>query len=350
MKTTFIIGAGASKEVNLPTGDELKAKIAELLDIRFDFNQRVSGDNTIEQALRIWVSKNPNPGEDKSINPYLKEAWHIRDSLPLAISIDNFVDSQRGNEKLSVCAKMAIIVSILEAERESKLYFDQYNGENTIDSSSIQDTWYRPLFQILTENCTFSDLPERLKSVSFIIFNYDRCIEHFLFHAMRDYYRISDKDAADLINQIEIFHPYGSIGSLPFTGNESPISFGQEILANQLVDSIARIRTFTEGMNHESSNPDTIGDSVHSCSKSIFLGYAYHKLNMELLKESKLSEGNKCCMKKKCFGSAYEVSSPDRLFIESQINNLFHYGQNEVLLSNATCFGLFKEFGRSLSF
>lgn len=349
MKTTFIIGAGASKEVNLPTGDELKSKIAELLDIRFDFHQRVSGDCTIEQALRIWVSKHPDPGEDKTINPYLKEAWHIRDSLPLAISIDNFVDSQRGNEKLSVCAKMAIIISILEAERESSLFFDQYN-EKTIDFSSIQNTWYRPLFQTLTENCTVCDLPERLKSVSFIIFNYDRCLEHFLFHAIRDYYRISDTEASDLLNQIEIFHPYGSIGKLPFSGEENSISFGKEVSASELVDSIRRIRTFTEGMDYESPNAETFGDVIHSCSKPVFLGYAYHKLNMKLLKDGQLSEGNKYAMKKKCFGSAYEISTADRAFIENQIHDLFHYAENQILLSNTTCFGMFKEFGRSLSF
>jgi hypothetical protein len=31
MKTVFVIGAGASKEANLPTGSELKVQIANLL-------------------------------------------------------------------------------------------------------------------------------------------------------------------------------------------------------------------------------------------------------------------------------------------------------------------------------
>lgn len=348
MKTTFIIGAGASKEVNLPTGDELKSKIAELLDIRFDFNRLISGDYTIEQALRIYTSEQTE--EDKTINPYLREAWHIRNSLPLAISIDNFVDSQRGNDKLAVCAKMGIIVSILKAERESKLFFNQYNGESSIDLSRIQDTWYRPLFQMLTENCALSDLLERLKSVSFIVFNYDRCVEHFLFHAIRDYYRISDTDASELTKQIEIFHPYGSIGELPFSSKTNAISFGQEIRARDLVDAISRIRTFTEGMNDESANLSALGDCVHTCSKVVFLGYAYHKLNMKLLKECRLSEGSRYTIEKRCFGSAYAVSPADQVFIENQINDLFHYGQNQILLSNTTCSGIFNDYGRSLSY
>ena len=44
MKTVFIIGAGASTEVGLPVGDELKHKIAELLDIEIDFPQ-TKGDH-----------------------------------------------------------------------------------------------------------------------------------------------------------------------------------------------------------------------------------------------------------------------------------------------------------------
>ena len=214
MKTTFIIGAGASKEVGLPTGDKLKSKISDLLNIKFDFSQMISGDYTIEQALRIIASKEPK--SDKGINPFLDEAWHITDSLPLAISIDHLVDSQRRNDKLTICAKLGIIVSILGAEKESKLFVDHRNSQNALDFSSIQNTWYRPFFQILTENCTISDLPERLKSVSFIVFNYDRCLEQFLYHSIRRYYKLKDCDAADLVDQIEIYHPYGCIGSLPF--------------------------------------------------------------------------------------------------------------------------------------
>ena len=41
----IVIGAGASKEARLPTGVELRHKIAALLDIRFEFGSRkISGD------------------------------------------------------------------------------------------------------------------------------------------------------------------------------------------------------------------------------------------------------------------------------------------------------------------
>jgi len=51
-KTVYVVGAGASYEANLPTGNELKDRIAKLLDIRFEFDSQKSGDYEIQQALR----------------------------------------------------------------------------------------------------------------------------------------------------------------------------------------------------------------------------------------------------------------------------------------------------------
>ena len=51
-KITFVVGAGASNEVGLPTGRELTTKIAKMLDIKFsDFGEQHSGDKVICRAL-----------------------------------------------------------------------------------------------------------------------------------------------------------------------------------------------------------------------------------------------------------------------------------------------------------
>jgi len=54
--TVFIVGAGASKEVNIPTGYELKDVISQLLDIKYDtVDRQISGDHTIAYALQEHV-------------------------------------------------------------------------------------------------------------------------------------------------------------------------------------------------------------------------------------------------------------------------------------------------------
>lgn len=53
-KTLIVVGAGASKEVNLPTGYKLKHRISSILDIRFeDGNRQISGDHVVYDAIRL---------------------------------------------------------------------------------------------------------------------------------------------------------------------------------------------------------------------------------------------------------------------------------------------------------
>jgi len=344
-QTVFVIGAGASKEVNLPTGYELKQSISSLLDITFDYTQQKSGDPQIVSALRAIVKK-PD-GQRGDIKPYLHEAWHIRDALPLAISIDNFIDSQRGNEKISVCGKLAIVKSILVAERSSNLFFDKFGRNPGLNYTVLGKTWYLPFFQLLTENCEVNDLEERFKSISLIIFNYDRCIEHFLYNALQNYYRISENEAAELIKLIRIYHPYGSVGSLPWNISNGAVDFGAEFNVDQLLKLTQQIKTFTEGTDPESSDIMDIKEHTHTAKKIVFLGFAFHKLNMELIAPNK--SGKKKTITPRCFATTFGISESDKEVIEEQINQLYG-APTDVRMANLECGKFFTEFRRSLAF
>ena len=93
-KTVIVVGAGASQEAGLPTSVELKISIARDLDIRFKLFEQNSGDRTIAAALQSRF---------RDINPHLHACWKIRDALPQAISIDNFIESHRRDEKVGFC-------------------------------------------------------------------------------------------------------------------------------------------------------------------------------------------------------------------------------------------------------
>lgn len=337
----FVVGAGASKEAHLPTGNELKGIIAELLDMRFGHgNNLISGDSEIVEALRIHVRG--QSGND--INPYLYQAWHIRDALPQATSIDAFIDSQRGNEKISICGKLGIVQSILAAERESLLYFENTNANSTIDFSSLSDTWYRPFFQLLTENCTKDELESRFKSVTLIVFNYDRCIEHFLYYALQNYYRVSDIDAAKLIENIKIFHPYGVVGTLPWMKNGS-IPFGSDQTPGKLLELASSIKTYTEGTDPNSSEILDIRSSMSEANKLVFLGFAFHKLNLALLTPSSFNKNRYV----QCFATTLGISTSDQDVITKQIKDLYS-SFAELKTKERQCGPFFKEFWRSLSF
>jgi hypothetical protein len=109
----YVVGAGASKEANLPLGSELKASIANSLEISFRHGyEQTSGDRLIVEALRLV---------DRDINPYLHAGRHIAAAMPQSLSIDNFIDAHAGDKRIEVCGKLAIARAILAAEERSLL-------------------------------------------------------------------------------------------------------------------------------------------------------------------------------------------------------------------------------------
>ncbi len=280
--TIIVVGAGASKEANLPTGHELKQKIASVLDIRFDgMSRKISGDPVVYEALRETIRRdNPNDG---NINSYLEAAWIIRDAMPQAISIDQYIDAHQGNDKLKLCGKLAIVRAILDAERHSLLFDNTRDSNKSLDYQALEDTWLTAFMQLLTENCSVEQLKERLSLIKFIVFNYDRCIEHFLYHSLQNYYNIIPAQAAELVRDIKIYHPYGTVGKLPWDERSNAIGFGEEPYPGQLIDLADQIRTFTEGTDPTSSDIEAIRRGMAESQIIIFLGFAFHRLNLQLI-------------------------------------------------------------------
>ncbi len=360
MKTVCIIGAGASTEVGLPTGDGLKKQIASLLDIqppneRWKANPRyemVSGDKKIFEALnahekmqsgRPYVHPYASTRDDlQDIKPYLDAAWQIRDALPRASSIDQFIYQQQKNEKydeIVLCGKLAIVRSILMAEQASDLF--------------LEKKWYEEFFNWLTETCHREDLEERFKSIVLIIFNYDRCVEHFLYHALQIRYPISGDEAAGLVKQINIFHPYGSVGVLPWYGSiaDETMEYGADPNPNKLLALTNKIKTFTEETYPDSSDILAMQTHMHEARRLVFLGFAFHELNIQLLSCHKQSNRNKTGPAS--YATTLDVSESNKKMIKRQILGLYRDripGTHGVEMANLKCCDFFNEFKKSLAF
>ena len=246
-KTVIVVGAGASHEAGLPTSAELKRSIARDIDIKFRGLKQTSGDRIIAASLQFHFH---------DINPHLHACWKMRDALPQAMSIDHFIDSHQENENIELCGKLAIVRSILQAEQSSKLSLNRPNtyNDNTLNFIPLEDTWFNVFWQRISENCQAEGLEERLSLIVLIVFNYDRCIEHFLIHAIQNYYGMSADNAASLVNTMKIYHPYGKVGSLPWTNGAAQMEFGGEPSAQHLMRLAEQIKTFTEGTNPEASD------------------------------------------------------------------------------------------------
>jgi hypothetical protein len=353
-KTVFVIGAGASAEFELPTGNELKTEISNILKIdQDDFGGIQKCDNKLYSALEFHARE-----KRETLIRYIQASNLISKALPLAISIDHFINAHRNKEEIAFCGKLAITRSILQAEKRSLLYIDTNKTELKLTFEKLKKTWLQSFFQIITENCSLEDLKERFKSIKLVIFNYDRCVEHFLYYAIQNYYDVTKIQAAELINSLEIYHPYGSVGFLPWSRKTNLIKYGADINPRQLIQTATMIKTFTEGTDSISSEVDEIRCHIKDSQRIVFLGFAFHSLNMDLLNpriehldltDPRIVNRSTLAHSKKCFGTSHEISDSDKEIISSQLNTIFD-NRIDVKLINKTCYEFFDEFRRSLSF
>lgn len=347
-KTVFVVGAGASFEMGLPVGEKLKAQISHMLAVPpYEPYQapRVK-NNDIYDAIRIEASTWEQP-EPALVN-MIRAADDIANALPLTLSIDNYIHSHNGDKAVEICGKLAIVQAILAAEAGSSLY--KTSSQTRLDFSECSTSWLMPFMQYLSEDCSLPKLRERLTTVVFIVFNYDRCIEHFLIHAIMTVYKVQQSVAAEIVGDIEIYHPYGTVGRLPWATNflhdMEIVEFGETPGPHKLHKLTSGIKTFTEGTDNDSSEIIAIRLHMKAASRIVFLGFAYHRLNMRLLfgDEPKRITGGR-----HLFGTAYGMSNGDVQNVSNGLSRIFELVPIE-LRNDLTCFNLFREYSRTLNF
>jgi hypothetical protein len=272
-KTLFIVGAGASAEVDLPVGIKLAKAIASMLDVR-----RGGPDNKIgEMLLAQLYQKYPLPH-----NGYHRAAMLISDGVRLASSIDDFLDRHSGNEPVQRVGKAAIVKSILDAERGS-LLAKHPRSKTMLDQ--LETTWYMKLFRMLGYSVHVSNARQIFDNVAFIVFNYDRCLEYFLENALRQVYDMSHAEASAAVDDLHIIHPYGVVAGLSSSGG---VPFGGgDNFESDYASLSGGVKIFTEQI----AAADMMAQIHHQMlvsEKIVFLGFGYHEPNMTMLRPEKV--------------------------------------------------------------
>lgn len=339
-KLVFVIGAGASAEINLPVGETLKQQIRQALDLYFEYGSIKTGDHRIGEAMiRYMRDQGLNADEQKAL---IYAAWRIRDGLAESFSIDNFMDSHRADPNIILCGKLAIARCILTAEGGSTLFGagDQHEGRSKREM--LAKTWYNRLAKKLFENCTLAELPARLQLVAFVVFNYDRCLETYLVEAISSHYGATKQEAEALVNGLTIIHPYGTVGALPWQSREAPkVSFGHDPHADELIGIALSIKTFTEGLSEDSPDYRKLKRILGLAQRFVFLGFAFHRLNMRLL----FAPGDPHSVRHPAVGTAKNVSAHDASDICAELNAI---GGLELL--DCSCVELFDKRSRAITF
>jgi len=361
INTVFVIGAGASHEINLPLGNQLKKQIAELFtwDSReISIAAHQTPKKTVYQAIELFHTGRISRSSQRLIQGDNTLRW-VK-TLFLAESIDNFINNHRDNEDLVTCSKIGIIQAILQAERESEIYdyiTKRIFNNKSVEFKELEDSYYVALWKKLIEGCLYDELLERLKQITFIVFNYDRSFEYFFFNIIKEYYEIDEKEAAKAIKEMNIFHPYGQIGILDCL-SENGISYGFMPTPEKIFTLIPEIRTFTETVNLNDETYKKMYKFITEAERLIFLGFAYHAQNLQLLFQNGFSRNNMNHRERKypttrkpleIYGTCYGLSDVDRLYVIEKLKRITNNVEIKGFF-NGECRNFFHEYGLSLSF
>lgn len=107
---------------------------------------------------------------------------------------------------------------------------------------------------------SLSQKNEIFDNLTIINFNYDRCIEHYLFHVMQRLYPSKGEGhLTGLLNQkLKILHPYGLVGNLPWQSRTNFVQFGGGA-GNNLAALSNQIRTYNEEVDDKQKIADIRG-------------------------------------------------------------------------------------------
>jgi len=205
----FVVGAGASKDFGdaMPVGSELAYLISEVLTDEVDYVERIKPTILPPPRVRLVAPSPPSIFTQviKSLgdqSQLVDTARQILHGLHLKESIDDLLHEWRDDPTMIQMGKALIAQNMLEAESRSSLTA----GPGLFHSvASLSKSW---LGQI-TRYWRAEEIPRRqlntaLESVGFIVFNYDRCIEQFLWAELR-MQRLSADDAVKALQKLRLF-------------------------------------------------------------------------------------------------------------------------------------------------
>lgn len=140
------------------------------------------------------------------------------------------------------------------------------------------------MFITLTHAVQKNNIDMAFNNVSFINFNYDRCLEFYLKHALMGVFTCDENIADEAIRKINILHPYGQVGFLPgIGGGGTVLDFG-----GSEHDHYDALRVSDEIITYTETISDTtllakIRLTMEESEQIIFLGFGFHAQNMKLL-------------------------------------------------------------------
>jgi hypothetical protein len=243
MKIAFVLGAGASKPYNYPSGDELKGLLLAK-----------------DQGEYVFQKKLEELGYDTdSVSAFLNALFKAEYD-----TLDEFIAAHRASGDVPLMAKEAIALLISGSEDESIL-FGQGGAR-----------WYRLVVDFLRAN---PEMAHRDR-MAFLTFNYDRSLEHYLYDSLRH-----SGNAFQDIRWGDFFHGnfihiHGNLGFLPWqnrSGDKELITRGYgEVPTGPMLRSIAQRMSAP----YQTMSPGGLAPILSNADVVAIMGFGFHPQNL----------------------------------------------------------------------
>lgn len=273
-RTVYVLGAGASAEFGLPVGSGLRTMIVDLLKRDLPNLERLEeSDSPFAMACKSM---------DARRDDLLTAGEIIRAGIHFTNSIDDFLLANANRPVVLQVGRLAIAAAMLAAENQSgnHIALDGGSVDARAKALGLLDTWIGTLFRYLRGLRQASEAKGVFENISFIVFNYDRCLEQFLYWSFRDAFYLGHEEVLEILKDIKIVHVYGSLGDLPVFNSENGVSYAEQRV--DLVPIAARLRTYSEGAATEDIEHE-IAEIMDAAEQVVFLGYAFHQQGLDLL-------------------------------------------------------------------
>ncbi|RJY08663.1 hypothetical protein [Aurantiacibacter aquimixticola] len=276
-KTTLVVGAGASTELQFPDGRELLARIAA----SFDF-QRLGGDLESEDmaAMAVRIEAIAKQARVKT-DDLLEAGQTIRSATRISPSIDAILEQHGDNPMVLAVGKLAIAHFILRAEAESPM------GAEPRDPGDLPvrgtENWLFQLARAVVNGVPRAKAESCFDNLSIVCFNYDRSVENYMPWALHMAFGMSVTDAQALVaEKLRIVHPYGTPGRLEWQAGDAPVAEWGESDPDDFAGVVEQLHTASERADQRGFQRQLVGE-VTQGKRLVFLGFGFDPMNCAML-------------------------------------------------------------------
>ena len=271
-KTVFVLGAGANKPYGFPLGTELKQIMIKNLS-----------NSDCQRALKEY-----------KLNQLLIDEFI--EALPRTYhsTIDIFLEKK----KFRKLGAYLIAYSLLPLERYSRL-FPQHN-------------WYSRLYNIID----FDHDKPKAENIVFVVLNYDRSLEHFLYKNIQ--YNCPDnliQFAESKLKSLRIIHAHGSLGRYPQVPYED--KHGEDVIRS----AAENIRIASDRLE-DSNDFRNAQEAISNAFNIVFIGFGYDPTTLHLLvQDFDMSE-------KRILGTGFQLGNSERERLDKFFKGKMEIGAN----------------------